>query len=153
MTTSAVRLAAAIVRAWTRVYTSGLPAELREARREEIESDLWEDVHDQERSSGLLAVQMIARMLIGMPDDVGWRSEQGDRRVSRRVSVALALGVVAVLALWLVTETAKPTEIPDIRQLHFSNRPQLIDVPPPPPPPPPCPPAGFPRDPRLRCTR
>ena len=152
MTTSGVRFAAAIVRAWTRAYTSGLPPDLRDARRDEIESDLWESAHDRERSSLFAGVQMIGRMLIGMPDDLGWRSDQVDRRVSRRLSVALALGVVAFVAFWLVTETAKPTEIPDIRQLHFSNGPQLIDAPlPPPPPPPPCPPAGFPRDPAVRC--
>ena len=152
MTTSGVRIASAIVRAWTRAYTSGLPPEVRDARRDEIESDLWESVHDFERPSAFAGLQMIGWMLIGVPDDVGWRSEQVDRRVSRRLSVALALGVVAFVALWLVTETAKPTEIPDIRQLHFSNRPQLIDAPPPPPPPPPpCPPAGFPRDLRVKC--
>ena len=154
MTTSVVRFAAAIVRAWARAYTSGLPTELRDARRDEIESDLWESAHDPERSSRLAGVQIIARMLIGMPDDVGWRSEQVDKRVSRRWSVALALGVVAIMTLWLVAETAKPAEIPEIQQLRFTNRPQLIDAPPPPPPPPPpCPPDGFPHDPAVRCVR
>jgi hypothetical protein len=154
MTSSGVRVAAAIVRAWTRTYTSGLPAELRDARRDEIESDLWESAHDPGPSSRMAAVQMIARMLIGMPDDVGWRNEQAGRRVARRWSVALAIGVVAVVALWLVSETAKPKDIPEIRQLRFTNRPPLIDVPPPPPPPPPpCAPEGFPRDPAVRCTR
>ena len=152
MTSSGVRIAAAIVRAWTRAYTSGLPAELRDARRDEIESDLWESAHDP-GSSRMAGVQTIARMLIGMPDDVGWRNEQAGRSMARRWGVALALGVVAVVALWLVSETARPTEIPEIQQLRFNNRPSLDPPPPPLPPPPPCPPEGFPRDPSVRCTR
>ena len=82
--TFAVRVAAAIVRAWTRAYTSGLPAHLREARQGEIASDLWESAHDPERSPAAIALQMIARMVIGVPDDVGWRSEQVSTQVARR---------------------------------------------------------------------
>ena len=154
MTPSAVRFVAAVVRAWTCAYTWGLPAALRDARRDEIESDLWESAHDRDRPAAAAALQMVARMLIGMPDDVGWRSEQIGTRVSRRWRLALAAGAAAILTLWLVGERATSTEIPDIRQLQFTNNPQLIDAPPPPPPPPPpCPPSGFPMDPRVPCTK
>jgi hypothetical protein len=30
-----------IVRAWVRLYTLGLPADLKDARRDEINADLW----------------------------------------------------------------------------------------------------------------
>ena len=35
-------VAAALVRAWAWIYTSGTPGFVREGRRQEIESDLWE---------------------------------------------------------------------------------------------------------------
>ena len=149
-----VRFASAVVRAWTFAYTWGLPAELRDARRDEIESDLWESAHDRDRSAAAVALETLARMLIGMPDDVGWRSGQIGTPASRRWRLALAAGAVAILTLWLAGERAMSTEIPDIRQLRFTNNPQLIPAPPPPPPPPPpCPPPGFPRDPRVACTK
>jgi len=40
----ATAFAAAAVRLWTRLYTSGLPVDVRHARRAEIASDLWEFV-------------------------------------------------------------------------------------------------------------
>ena len=41
MNQAAVRVATAAVRAWTRLYTWCLPTDARDARRREIESDLW----------------------------------------------------------------------------------------------------------------
>ena len=35
-------LALALTRSWTAFYTRGLPPDLRSQRREEIDSDLWE---------------------------------------------------------------------------------------------------------------
>ena len=49
MSDLALRGAIAAVRAWTTLYTCGLPTGQRDARREEIESDLWESVHDATR--------------------------------------------------------------------------------------------------------
>jgi hypothetical protein len=39
-------LATAVVRAWTWIYTRGTPVFVRDGRRQEIESDLWEQQHD-----------------------------------------------------------------------------------------------------------
>lgn len=72
------RLAIRIVRAWTRVYTYGLPPAQRSARQAEIDSDLWElehDAHVPERGSA--ATQIMMRLLTGIPDDVAWRLEIG----------------------------------------------------------------------------
>lgn len=68
--------AAGLVRAWVNLYTRGLPAELRTARRDEVADDLWceqEEAATVGRSAGGLATDRFLRMLFGMPADVGWR--------------------------------------------------------------------------------
>ena len=69
-------LAAAVIRTWVGLYTRGLPRELREARRQELASDLWE----QQQLSAFVnetpletAGEMFARTLLGMPADITWR--------------------------------------------------------------------------------
>jgi hypothetical protein len=79
MRLSPVSAAGALTRAWTRVYTCGLPPDERRSRQAEIESDVWELQHDaaesrtDSRRTGLL---MLARLLLGLPYDVVWRLEQ-----------------------------------------------------------------------------
>ena len=61
---------------WTRAYTFGLPLELREARRDEIASDLYEQF-DQEaavRPRLSLAVDVAWAVVRGVPHDLMWRS-------------------------------------------------------------------------------
>jgi len=65
-----VLMAMAMTRWWTRVYTFGLPAELRETRRAEIESDLWESLHDPDAARS----QILPRLAGGVMDDVCWRA-------------------------------------------------------------------------------
>ena len=146
-----VALPAAVtaVRAWTRFYTWGLPPELRESRREEIDSDLWESVHEHGDGSGRLALHIIARLIIGIPDDLGWRTEQVGLAAAGRWRVALTALAVLMLGIWLVGRTATTTRLPDLPEsVRFPTDPRLIDAPPPPPPPPPpCPPDGFPQPP------
>src|SRR5262245_65960888 len=80
-----LRLALALVRSWTALYTSGMPDGLRNARRAEIESDLWESQHDRRPESDLgVAVQMLVRLFRGLPDDLLWRVELMDLRSKRR---------------------------------------------------------------------
>ena len=61
-----------LVRGWVRLYTLGLPLETRNARRTELDSDLWEQTYAWgERgpsSSGVLL-----RCLRGVPADLLWR--------------------------------------------------------------------------------
>ena len=76
--TIATRCAIALVRAWTRLYTCGLPATVRTARRAEIDSDLWELEHDaEEPRRGRTAGVILIRLFAGVPDDVAWRMEIG----------------------------------------------------------------------------
>jgi hypothetical protein len=72
MTSRVVALAVALVRAWTRVYTWRLPQHVRDFRRWEIESDLFESQRDAGPSSRL-ALQVTIRLLLGVPDDLRWR--------------------------------------------------------------------------------
>ena len=111
---AALDMVVGMTRSWVAVYTSGLPPELRDARRSEIGSDLWE----QQRTADLLnqpqgetSLQLLARLVLGIPSDVTWRLETGRSARSERsirmnealymrglvaVGVALALLVVIV---------------------------------------------------------
>lgn len=77
-----------LVRVWVRLYTSGLPAGLRDERRAEIESDLWEHQShsrlENQRAMGLSMV-MLARCLAGVPADLSWRASQANRKQRRDV--------------------------------------------------------------------
>ncbi len=133
----------------------GLPSGQRDARREEIDSDLWESVNDTTSDCRTLALQIAARLGVGIPDDLGWRSEHAAGAAAWRWRLALTVAAAAVLALWLVRERTSPAPLPELPAslLVSPHGVRLIDAPPPPPPPPPpCAPNGFPQPPG-RCTR
>jgi len=108
---AAMALAVGMTRSWVAVYTSGLPRELRDGRRAEIDSDLWE--HRQiaeltEEPQGETALQLLARLVLGVPSDLMWRLESGhsvrnERSISMNESGAMrslvAVGVVVALFL------------------------------------------------------
>jgi hypothetical protein len=67
---------AGLVRGWVGLYTRGLPAELRAARRDEIADDLWcqhEEAAALGRSGRSLDTDLVMRLLFGMPADITWR--------------------------------------------------------------------------------
>lgn len=76
-------LAAAAVRVWTRAYTAGLDPSVRESRRAEIDSDLWEHARVAREAAAAaprsVAGQMLARCLLGMAADLTWRSQTATR--------------------------------------------------------------------------
>lgn len=149
MITTGVGLAVSAVRAWTRVYTLGLPPELRDRRRDEIESDLWESVQGG-RTDATLAWQIWGRLIGGLADDLGWRAEQVVGVLPLMFRLVATLGLIMVLGLWLIS--AASPRIPD--PPPAPRFPRLIPAPPPPPPPPPpCAPPGFPADPRGNCQK
>ena len=108
---AAMALAVGMTRSWVAVYTSGLPRELRDGRRAEIDSDVWE--HRQiaeltEEPQGETALQLLARLVLGVPSDLMWRLESGhsvrnERSISMNESGAMrslvAVGVVVALFL------------------------------------------------------
>jgi TonB family protein len=132
-----LRTALATVRVWTKIYTAGIPAPLRDARREEIESDLWETQRqphtDPDRRS---ALHVVARLVAGAPDDLGWRREQVNAmtrttRVSTLVVFAGALLAIGVgIASLMTSATPGSLPAPSLRPLRAR-----VTYPPPPPPP------------------
>src|SRR5437870_5699699 len=103
VTSPFVAVAVAAVRAWTRLYTWRLRTSLRDARRAEIESDLWELQHDPAARRGVsLAAHIAARLILGIPADMLWRAEHmaSVGKPIRRV-VALTATGVALVFLWV----------------------------------------------------
>jgi VIT1/CCC1 family predicted Fe2+/Mn2+ transporter len=113
---SAPALAARLTRAWVRLYTHGLAADERRARRDELESDLWEHEHGRTTERvrpGRTAFEIVARLIAGMAADLSWRVEHRDprrhttrplgggtmnERLKKNGMVALAVG----LGVWAV---------------------------------------------------
>ena len=107
------------IRAWVRLYTAGLPAEVRAARRDEIDDDLWCHLDDAEangRPGRAVDGELLTRWVLGIPADVGWSLDQRARsaaaaRIERSTSVmdrtlgawAVAAGLIylALLALYI----------------------------------------------------
>jgi hypothetical protein len=68
-----------------RLYTAGLPTEVREARRAELESDLWE----QEAGAAgcrptTTALHVLRRFMLGIPADLSWRQRRGGSKIFRK---------------------------------------------------------------------
>ena len=78
--------AARLVASWTHLYTAGLPASVRDRRREEIGADLHgqlEDARSRRERPAITAAVMISRLVRGGWHDLSWR-----REVSRPVRLA-----------------------------------------------------------------
>ncbi len=98
-------IAVSLTRAWTALYTRGLASDLRSRRREEIDCDLWEHqrLADYERTPAAgTAVEMVLRLLLGVPADLAWRLEAGSSARSGRdtrmkesnfVKIAVVIGI------------------------------------------------------------
>jgi cytochrome b6-f complex iron-sulfur subunit len=65
--------AVALVEAWVRLYTLGLPAEGRRARLDLIRADVADQVADAPAAGPVLAAALFGRCLRGMPADLTWR--------------------------------------------------------------------------------
>jgi hypothetical protein len=97
--------AAGLVRAWVDLYTRGLPADLRAARRDEVADDLWceqEEAALAGRSGRSLGADMTMRLLFGIPADVTWRlTYRGAPRPGLERSLTMntrTLGALAIFA-------------------------------------------------------
>jgi hypothetical protein len=102
-TGAAVAIACALTRAWLRLYTWGMPSEIADARRAEVESDLWEMQHDPKLRPGWWQTAIaIDRLMCGMADDLAWRFDYArlEEQVVARQAIALALAAIVVLGLW-----------------------------------------------------
>jgi lipopolysaccharide/colanic/teichoic acid biosynthesis glycosyltransferase len=99
---------------WVRLYTHGLPAEVRDRRRQEIASDIFEQRRydaDEGHLPDAVAVRLLARWVCGIPSDLSWRHSQRRHQraltltvpsleylLSRPLSLVLAAVLLVVLA-------------------------------------------------------
>jgi hypothetical protein len=138
-----LEVVSALVRAWTHLYTSRVEPRIRDTRRAEIASDLWEFQQDPERGT-YPAAHVLARLLIGIPDDLVWRAEHTAARSThahpRLRFVAWTLATVIVAAAIFILPLMTADTLPPL-----PDKPRVVIKAPPPPPPPPCAPAGFPQ--------
>ncbi len=133
-------IAVTVVRAWTSIYTLGTPGFVRDGRRREIESDLWEQQRDLAgESEARIAAHLILRLLAGLSDDLQWRVEHRGELDPLRARALVAAAVATVLfgGMWIYSTA----------QLLYEEPPPIAPLmsfvaapPPPPPPPPPLPP-------------
>jgi TonB family protein len=135
MTPASTRAAAAVARTWTRLYTWRLPVELRARRLEEVESDLWES----QRAGTATALQILARLVLGVPDDLGWRIDVEramKRTVFSTISVAACLLAAVILMQVVAQLSASQPPAPESPRVTKARRAAVRPPPPPPPPPP-----------------
>jgi hypothetical protein len=97
---------AAIIRGWVDLYTRGMPAEMRAARRDEVDDDLWcqhEEAVVLGRSARSLGTDLILRLLFGVPADLSWRLSYRGKTVGTSMERTSSmntrdLGVCAIVA-------------------------------------------------------
>jgi hypothetical protein len=97
---------AGLVRGWVDLYTRGLPADARTARRDEIDDDLWCE-HAEATAAGRTArsldTDLALRLLFGIPSDIGWRLSYRTRAPGviperQRSTSTSILGLLAIIA-------------------------------------------------------
>ena len=96
------RLAAAIIQFWVRLYTAGLETTTRERIRQDVESDLWEQMNskDADRKPTRDAMLMIFRWILGIPADVQRTIEESSSG-GQSMWTKKVFGVVAQRTSWL----------------------------------------------------
>jgi hypothetical protein len=151
MTSLPLRVVSAAVRAWTRVYTCGVDAAVRDARRAEIESDVWEQINAE--GGDTRSFDVAARLVLGIPADLRWRIDQANRRAVQfgvgLFAIISAVVLACVIFVVAVGQSVQPQ--PPARPVIRLER--MRPPPPPPPPPPPfCNPPGIGRPSFSPCT-
>ena len=104
----------ALAMRWVFYYTRGLPAKVAYPRRDELESDLWEQRHEAREhgfSDVAIAASMARRVLTGMPADVTWRFVQlasADRSAAEHLGRrgAAAMSVTTASGAWIRSRTS-----------------------------------------------
>lgn len=86
--------------AWVHLYTLAVTRDVRDRRRDEIDSDVWEhvaDAHTRRRSNIAGQLEVLRRVLTGIPADLSWvidtrgihkeRASMTERRLQTTVTV------------------------------------------------------------------
>jgi hypothetical protein len=92
-------------RGWTRLYTAGARVVARDARRAQIESDLWEHEADADAmamTSHGLAVEVGGRVVRGIPADLARRFGTGGIEMRSMFIVERGTGLVMLLVSFLL---------------------------------------------------
>jgi hypothetical protein len=84
---------------WVRLYTAGLPADVRDARRDEIASDVFEHRAHRDATNRAVRLELAGRTLRGAAGDLLWRYEEGKAmRMQRRDDAGRPTGLQAAWA-------------------------------------------------------
>jgi hypothetical protein len=132
-------LAARLIRWWARVYTRGVDAPTRRRRCAEIESDVWESLHDPE-NTGATGIHMLVRFARGIPADVSWRLEHtltGEELMRKKLVLVCFTAAAAMTMLWFLFPRPESLSLPSLPVKPVPNYVEVHRGPPPPPPPPP----------------
>jgi hypothetical protein len=95
-----------VAEGWVAWYTRGLPSEVRDARRAELRSDLFEHRRDATANGhgGLRwSLQVAGRVVRGMPDDLWWRFAQQAASRPPTEAAARRRQLLAWLFDWVVS--------------------------------------------------
>ena len=78
-------LGARLTTTWLSVYTRRLPADIAVARRDEVAADLHDHLADRgQTSTATVSREIAVRMLLGIPADLSWRTQQARAARSAR---------------------------------------------------------------------
>lgn len=127
--------AVTLVRLWTRAYTRGMQAEVRRRRSAEIESDIWESLHDPEGTDAT-AMHIFLRVVRGMPADLSWRLEQafiGEQLMWRKLALLCIAAATVMAMLWSFSPRLEPLTLPNLPAKPIPNYVEKRRGPPPPP--------------------
>lgn len=123
-----------LLRAWTRLYTWGMRPEMRDARRAEIESDIWESQHQPDSNTG--AFQILLRLLLGIPADLSWRAEHvaaAAKPMHAKIALATGVGLLVIVMLSFFALSGR-SDLPQLPERPIPSYVEKKRVPPPPPP-------------------
>ena len=101
---TALALSVGMARSWVALYTVRLPLDIKESRRSEIDSDLWEQQWLASRQGAPpfgTAIEVLTRMLLGIISDITWRVQANaparpDRGIQMKNEALYMRGIVAV---------------------------------------------------------
>jgi TonB family protein len=109
-----------------------LPADVRDARRDEIASDLWHSTQDRENPlDWRTGLNNICRLMLGMPDDLGWRIE---RQPFKRRFLAALTAAAALVPVLVGIRALSNLHVPRVPPLSEGRAAVVVTKPPPPPP-------------------
>jgi hypothetical protein len=98
-------LANGLARAWVRTYTAGLPMASRRRRTEQLESDLWEHEADLDGAGvapGLAGLEILGRLVRGVPADLLWRFQLEGPRMEIRIPFERMIGLLLLALVILI---------------------------------------------------